>query len=345
MGEKDKTEKNLEQYNDVFADINNVLLFNGERKIKEDCLEDVKDRQIYRDNSGKLREVERDITKRWTDGENRSAKLALIGLENQTTEDKRMPVRVMGYDGVTYQTQLAEDTEGKCPIYPAITSVLYFGMDRWKGSRHLKDVIQIPPELEKYVNDYEIRVFEIAWLTDEQVNMFTSDFKIVADYFVQKRKNNMYVPSEQEIKHVDAVLKMLSAVGHVEELEAYVGSAEAEIEERRPRKMCEFWDKSMKMAVKEELEARKDEIEAMLTAKRAEGEAEINTILTAKRIDGEAEIAAWVESRKTELEEKMKETLAEKYMILRMYQHGIAVDDIVEIVNVDKDLVVNLISI
>ena len=31
MQEKDKTQKTLERYNDVFSDILNVLLFNGEK--------------------------------------------------------------------------------------------------------------------------------------------------------------------------------------------------------------------------------------------------------------------------------------------------------------------------
>jgi hypothetical protein len=40
MGEMDVVEKILESYNDVFADIVNVLLFNGESVIKPDELVD-----------------------------------------------------------------------------------------------------------------------------------------------------------------------------------------------------------------------------------------------------------------------------------------------------------------
>ena len=43
------------------------------------------------------------------------------------------------------------------------------------------------PGKEPYVNDYKINLFQIAYLTYEQVNLFQSDFKVVADYFVQKR--------------------------------------------------------------------------------------------------------------------------------------------------------------
>ena len=35
MGEKDITEKTLEAYNDVFADIINVLLFDGKQVVRE----------------------------------------------------------------------------------------------------------------------------------------------------------------------------------------------------------------------------------------------------------------------------------------------------------------------
>lgn len=40
MGQKDIAEKILEAYNDVFSDIVNVLLFNGEQVLKENELED-----------------------------------------------------------------------------------------------------------------------------------------------------------------------------------------------------------------------------------------------------------------------------------------------------------------
>ncbi len=40
MGQKDIIQKTLESYNDVFADIVNVLVFNGKNIVKESDLED-----------------------------------------------------------------------------------------------------------------------------------------------------------------------------------------------------------------------------------------------------------------------------------------------------------------
>ena len=71
--------------------------------------------------------------------------------------------------------------------YPVVTLVLYFGEKHWKKPLSLKECLNIPDRLEPFVNDYRINLFEISWLKEKQVQMFTSDFKIVADYFVQMR--------------------------------------------------------------------------------------------------------------------------------------------------------------
>lgn len=76
----------------------------------------------------------------------------------------------------------------------------------------LKERMDIPEELEAYVNDYRINLFQIAYLTQEQVQSFQSDFRIVADYFVQKREKGDYVPSTQEITHVQETLQLLSVM-------------------------------------------------------------------------------------------------------------------------------------
>ena len=72
--------------------------------------------------------------------------------------------------------------------------------------------IKVPKELTPFVNDYRINLFEIAWLSDEEVNLFKSDFRIVVDYFVQMRKNRGYVPSKETITHVHEVLQLMSVM-------------------------------------------------------------------------------------------------------------------------------------
>lgn len=207
MGTKDITEKNLEALNDVFADIVNVLLFNGERLVHENELEEADTKSIFKAD-GKIHEQERDVSKFWKNGEIR---LSILGFENQTKSDADMPLRVISYDGASYKQQLLNKKVGK--RYPVATLVLYFGTKtKWTAPENLYDCFDIPKKLKPFVSNYKINVFNIAWLNDETIEMFQSDFKIVAKYFQTIRLKKDYTGSKEIVKHVDETLKMLSAL-------------------------------------------------------------------------------------------------------------------------------------
>lgn len=53
--------------------------------------------------------------------------------------------------------------------------------------------------MKPFVTNLKINLFEIAFLTDEQVAMFKSDFRIVADYFVQIRKIKTIYPQTHNL--------------------------------------------------------------------------------------------------------------------------------------------------
>ena len=204
MPERDMTEKHLEGYNDVFADVVNVLLFGGKRRVKPEDLKDTRARTFYK-TDGKLHEQERDISKLWV---SEGAVISLIGFENQTEADWDMALRVLGYEGADYRGQLSAG-QG---LYPVVTLVLYFGDSPWTAPRTLFERVSVAEGLKPFVNDYRVNVFEVPRLTAEQVGQFKSDFRIVADYFVQMGRDEDYVPPRQTIEHVDAVLKLMSAL-------------------------------------------------------------------------------------------------------------------------------------
>lgn len=238
MGQKDLSEKILVAYDDVFADIVNVLLFGGQCKIQPEELEDRQARLFYKEKDV-LHEMERDVVKRWRKGE---VRFACIGIENQTAADPDMPLRVIGYDGAAYRAQLT-DKQKKQERYPVITIVLYFGYDKkWDKPLNLLEKLTVPEGLNPYVSDYKVNLFQVAWLSDEQVEMFRSDFKVVADYFVQKRKNNSYIPTNTEIKHVEAVLQLLSIM---EQDDRFVETIYKE-NGRKIKNMCDVLDAAEK---------------------------------------------------------------------------------------------------
>ncbi len=123
-------------------------------------------------------------------------RIALYGLENQTDIDHDMSLRLFSYDGTAYRAQLLTDKEireksGKtAPRYPVVTLVLYFGCDRhWKTPKTFYECLDIPEELKPFVNDYRMNLFEI-----------------VADYFVQIRRNGDYLAPQTTINYVHELL-------------------------------------------------------------------------------------------------------------------------------------------
>ena len=234
MNGKDITQKMLERYNDVFADIVNVLLFNGKRIVDEDALIDTPvDSALKLD--GEIHSQYRDVAKYW---KNSQINIALLGLENQTVPDKLMPMRVIGYDGAEYKKQVLEENRYK-KKYPVITLVLYMGYDRnWKYSNSLLDLLEVDENLKPYVSDYKINIFEIAFLDREKINLFKSDFRMLADYLYQMRTANSYQGDESNIKHVDEILMLMSAMSGFKNVENIIKVAH----ERKVSNMKGFFE-------------------------------------------------------------------------------------------------------
>ena len=234
MAEKDMAEKTLEAYDDVFADIVNGLLFKGEQVVREAALMDAQPFSMYKVD-GNLHEQERDVAKYWnglsTSGVN--VRIAFLGMENQTIYDKDMPLRVIGYDGAAYRAELSQKDR-----YPVLTLILYFGDEKWRKNRALFDAITVPEELKPYISDYKINVFEIAHLPEEAIKYFHSDFKVVVDYFVHRRDDPDYRPTDPiKFQHVDELLKLMAAITHDDRF------TEVLQEGGKPRDMCEVLDR------------------------------------------------------------------------------------------------------
>ena len=251
----DTAEKLLEDYNDVFADIVNTLLFDGRERIKEDSLEDSKINSVYKAEDGKLHEQERDVSKYWKEGK---TNLLVVGIENQTRAEKLMSARIIGYDGASYRSQLLKSAgrSSKKKLTPVVTIVLYFGLTRWNQPKNLKGILDIPTGLEDFVSDYKINVFEIAFLPEDKVNKFKSDFRLVAKYFTNIRKNPYYLPAdENEIKHVDAVLKFLSVMSGSEDIiEKLTAKNESEVRDMTGGPLSQLYYKGVSEGREEGLE-------------------------------------------------------------------------------------------
>ena len=239
MGEKDITEKTLASYNDVFSDIVNGLLFDGRPVIDPDALSDITPYSMYKAD-GKVHEQERDVSKflKTAGNTEQEIRIAFLGFEHQTRYDKDMPAKER---------------------YPVITIVLYFGNTHWESNRTLHEAIDVPDDLRPYVNDYKVNLFEIAFMSDEEISRFRSDFRIIADFMAHKRADPGYVSTGRtEFVHTDEILKLMSLLTDDDRYELTINE-----EGGKPKNMCEMLDR---------VEARG--IEKGMARGRAEGRAE-----------------------------------------------------------------------
>ena len=214
LGEKDILEKKLLMFNDVFADFVNGIMFDGKDIVKEDELVDLSSWSHYKGDDSKYRFQDRDVVKLW---KKENVVISLIGIENQDIPDEDMVFRVISYDGASYRTQLVEkerrkrkkETEninGKVDIFPVITFVIYYGEEEWKHETTLHKRLNLDSELKHYVSDYSINLIDLKKLSEDDINKFKKDFKLIADYMV---KGSKHKADRIDLNHPEEVSELI----------------------------------------------------------------------------------------------------------------------------------------
>ena len=214
MGEKDILEKKLLMFNDVFADFVNGIMFDGKDVVKEDELVDLSGWSHYKGDDSKHRFQDRDVVKLW---KKENVVISLIGIENQDIPDKNMVFRVLSYDGASYRTQLVEEESRKRKknasidgelqdIFPVITFVIYYGEEEWRHETTLHKRLNLDSELKHYVSDYSINLIDLKKLSEDDINKFKKDFKLIADYMV---KGSKHKADRIDLNHPEEVSELI----------------------------------------------------------------------------------------------------------------------------------------
>ena len=214
MGEKDILEKKLLMFNDVFADFVNGIMFDGKDIVKEDELVDLSGWSHYKGDDSKHRFQDRDVVKLW---KKEKVVISLIGIENQDIPDKNMVFRVLSYDGASYRSQLVEEESRKRKknasidgelqdIFPVITFVIYYGEEEWRHETTLHKRLNLDSELKHYVSDYSINLIDLKKLSEDDINKFKKDFKLIADYMV---KGSKHKADRIDLNHPEEVSELI----------------------------------------------------------------------------------------------------------------------------------------
>ena len=128
-----------------------------------------------------------------------------------------MVFRVISYDGASYRTQLVEKERRKRKknagidgelqdIFPVITFVIYYGEEEWRHETTLHKRLNLASELKHYVSDYSINLIDLKKLSEDDINKFKKDFKLIADYMV---KGSKHKADRIDLNHPEEVSELI----------------------------------------------------------------------------------------------------------------------------------------
>ena len=160
-------------------------------------------------------------------------------IANQSKTDSRMLFRKAGYVGGIYREQYEGKTQES---FPFIELILYWGSDRWKGSRELCQLFKkkkFPDEAWEFIDEVKLHIFEMRYLPKEIRKKFQSDMRIVVDFLAEGEGYR----SDRKIKHKAVLIKMikvLSGETDTDDIEKWM--EEQGIREEDEVRVCELFD-------------------------------------------------------------------------------------------------------
>ena len=213
MGRKDIITKEYMEDTEVFADVFNHMIYQGEKVIDPKNLKELDTASVVIPYGADGAEVPyqkyRDVFKILCAMEDENAVYLLLGVENQSNVHYAMPVKNMVYDSLEYaaQVQKAETShrealrkknpKEKKPdpaeflsgfykedrLLPIITVVVYFGADNWEAPRSLHEMLAVQDEkILSLVPDYRINLIAPGEMSEEELEHFTSNFREVMQF-------------------------------------------------------------------------------------------------------------------------------------------------------------------
>lgn len=228
MGQLDLSSNSLIAHPDVFADIINVVIYNGETVLKEKHLRPFYQNSSTAKHNRKLKGLYRDNC---MEDIRNGLRYVIWGIESQYVPDQTTPIKVMGYDYTAYDRQIEEfkahNKNNEIETYvnvlmpgqkikPVITLVLYYGTDNIPD--RITAMMDIPKDdaIRKYIQDYRLNMIRLRDFSMEQAALFRSDFAFIAKFLSKSYNKNKQLEelrnSQQVLIHTKDTLFTLAAI-------------------------------------------------------------------------------------------------------------------------------------
>lgn len=247
MGKADVYENDYLENAEIFADLINGVLYQGEQVVKP---------QELREQDGELRSIRkygvkktvRDKVRLW-----KNTIFAIFTVENQTKVDYAMVLRAMLTESMAYEKQwkkrkkeLERETESLTAdefisgmkkedrFIPVITVVVYYGKEKpWDGAKTLYDLLEVNGNEEKilpFISNYRLNVFD--YHDHDNFEQFHSELQSVFEFLryskdKEKLKEKLKENKERYVRLSDEAKALLVHLTNIKEI-PNVGKEELE---------------------------------------------------------------------------------------------------------------------
>lgn len=239
MGDQDRPGKLFMACRDVFAELVNVLVYQGEKVLAEERMYPGPTESVYPRKATELAGQFQDYSMyEVVQGEVH----ALYTVENQSRVDRRMVLRHAGYEGAAYRRQYrkgkeeghsltGQPSEGQSQkgqisveqppeeydsaeeegIYPVISLGLNWGEKRWTAATTIPDLLNYPVHrgAEDYLDRNRMHVFDMRFLDREERSLFEGDMRVILDYLSDRES---LIRRRQKLRNPEEVMRMLHAL-------------------------------------------------------------------------------------------------------------------------------------
>ena len=198
MGQKDLTEKSLLMNADVFADVVNAIIGDGDVPVVTPESLHPYSTEATIVGKDKISNVLRDICMQSSES---GTAFAIFGVENQSDVDRFMPVRCMQYDASVLMEQVKNlqkpdnadvhlQVDDEClqkqSLRPVVTLCLYYGAKPWTAGKNVRELTSLPEYkaavgITEYMANYRMNFVDLARLTEDAAKRFQSDFSYIVD--------------------------------------------------------------------------------------------------------------------------------------------------------------------
>jgi len=273
MSKKDIEEKEYFNDNLHFADACNGILFQGKKNILPEELEEADTELIYPDKKMEMI-IRLDGMRYW---KRQGVNIALVALEYQSLTDYHMVFRNMMAESLTYYKQWKKNKRRYSKEYrkwfgklfrlrnskefmsgmrrddtfiPVVIIVINLSLEKWDGAVTLHEMLNLPRELEPYVNNYKLNIFDYHDYSDFSV--FTTEVRVVFEALKtagEKENMNKLFKKLREIELETA--RLLEALLSIKFEKRYIIKGN---DGREKVEVCKAWEDNRKEGVQQGIE-------------------------------------------------------------------------------------------